>query len=462
MKSALLALLGFIPLSTPLAVSAQQFGDFTYSSDGSAITITQYTGPGGAVTIPNTITGLPVTTIGSAAFYFTTSLTSVIIPDSVSSIGTGPFGACTSLTAINVENNNPAYSSVSGVLFDKSQTTLVQYPAGNVATSYVIPDSVTSIGDRAFSSCNSLTNITLGNGITSIGVSAFSHQRGLYDGSYVFEGCPLMNVTIPNSVTSIGFYAFAGCSRLTSVTIPENVIVMGFGAFEECSSLTNISVDPLNSAFSSADGVLFNQNQTTLVEYPGGKLGVYTIPNSVTSIGDSAFAFCSSLTGITIPNSVTSIGFYAFAFCSSLTGITIPTGVTTIAYDAFWNCSSLTSVYFQGNAPSVGSYLFGEDNATAYYLPGTTGWDSTFDIPTALWRLPYPLVLNNSLGAQSNQFGFTVSWATNLSVLVEASTDLNNPKWSPLTTNALSGGTFYFSDPQWTNYPSRFYRVRAQ
>jgi hypothetical protein len=101
------------------------------------------------------------------------------------------------------------------------------------------------------------------------------------------------------------------------------------------------------------------------------------------------------------------------------------------------------------------------DNATAYYLPGTTGWGSNFGrIPTTLWSLPYPLILNSSIGVRSNQSAFTVSWATNLNVVVEAATNLVNPSWSPLATDALSGGTFYFTDPQWAKYPSRFYRVR--
>src|SRR5262249_40996230 len=121
--------------------------------------------------------------------------------------------------------------------------------------------------------------------------------------------------------------------------------------------------------------------------------------------------------------------------------------------------------YFEGNAPVAGNDVFKSDNSpTVYYLPGTTGWGSTFGgIPTAPWTLPYPLILSKGSGfgvITNGAFGFTVSWATNLSVVVEASTDLNNPKWSPVITNALSGGTFYFSDPQWTNYPSRFYRLR--
>jgi len=109
--------------------------------------------------------------------------------------------------------------------------------------------------------------------------------------------------------------------------------------------------------------------------------------------------------------------------------------------------------------------VFLADTATIYYLPGTTGWGSTCaGLPTAVWTLPYPVSLtsNPSFGVRTNQFGFTVSWATNLNVVVEASTDLKNPKWSPVTTNALKGGTFQFTDPQWTKYPSRFYRVRSQ
>ena len=176
-------------------------------------------------------------------------------------------------------------------------------------------------------------------------------------------------------------------------------------------------------------------------------------------------SYCYSLTSVTIGNSVTNIGELAFYECTSLTSVTIPSSVTSIGGDAFRNCTSLTSVYFQGNAPSVGSSVFnGANNATIYYLPGTTGWGSTFGgRPTALWSLPYPLILNSgpSFGVQTNGFGFIISWATNLSVVVEACTDLVNPIWSPVGTNSLTGGSSYFSDPQWTNHPARFYRLRS-
>jgi len=188
-----------------------------------------------------------------------------------------------------------------------------------------------------------------------------------------------------------------------------------------------------------------------------------TIPDSVTSIGDNAFFWCTSLTNVTIGNRVTSIGNYAFEYCYSLTSVTIPDSVTSIGDGAFFGCYSLTEIYFQCNAPSIGSDVFDWDPATIYYLPGTTGWGPTFGgCPTAPWYLPYPLILNGpSFGVQTNGFGFIISWATNISVVVEACTNVTNPVWQPVQTNTLTDGWCYFSDPDWTNYPVRFYHLRS-
>jgi hypothetical protein len=240
-------------------------------------------------------------------------------------------------------------------------------------------------------------------------------------------------------VTSIETNAFADNFYLTSVTIPDSVTNIGYGAFALCTSLTTITVNALNPAYSSAAGVLFNLNQTTLIQYPIGNAATsYTISNSVTSIGDAAFANCASLTSVTIPASVTSIGEYAFD-----------------------DCPNLTSVYFEGNAPAGDSSVFLFDNLEVYYLPGTMGWDTTFGgSPTVLWN-PQVQTNNGSFGVQNNQFGFNIIGSSNLVIVVEACTNLANPTWLPLATNTLTGGSSHFSDPQWTNYPSRFYRFSS-
>ena len=263
-----------------------------------------------------------VTSINKCAFAGCTSLTSVTIPDSVTSIVEGAFEDCTSLTGIWVAEGNSHYSSdESGVLFNKDKTTLVQCPGA--FREYTLPDGVTSIGGSAFEKCTSLTS-----------------------------------VTIPDSVTSIGDNAFYGCESLTSVTIPGSVTSIGTWAFSYCTSLTGIWVAEGSSHYSSdASGVLFNKDKTTLVQCPGA-FATYTIPNSVTSIGELAFSYCESLTSVTIPDSVTSIGDKAFYGCESLTSVTIPNSVTSIGDDTFRGCISLTSVTISDGVTSIGDQAF--------------------------------------------------------------------------------------------------------
>ena len=466
------------------------------------------------VTIGNSITN-----IGSFAF-FHCNLSSVTIPSSVISIGDSAFGGSSSLTNITVNALNPNYASAAGVLFNKNLTELIQCP-GDLVGSYNIPNSVTSIEADAFDGCESLTNVTIGNSVTSIGGNAFADCFGLTGvtvgnsvtsiGDYAFYRCTsLASVTIPNSVTSIGTnafflcyrlsnltipssvtnigghafdscsgltsvtfsnsltsigdFAFDGCSGLSSVTIPNSVTSIGDSAFDGCSSLTNIAVNALNPSYASSVGVLFNRNLTELIQYPGGLVGSYNVPHSVTSIGTNAFDGCSSLTSVTIPNSVTTIGGHAFNGCSSLTNVAIPGSVTIIGDGAFEGCSSLTNAYFLGDAPAGGFLAFFLPNpTTVYYLPGTRGWLADYGgAPTAFWRLPGPLILSGAnggagFGVQNGRFGFTVSWATNVPVIVQASTNLAT--WSTLSTNHLTNGAFYFSDPNWANYRQRFYRA---
>ncbi len=275
-----------------------------------------------------------VTSIGVAAFYECAELTNVTIPNSVTIIGKYAFEGCTSLTSITIPDSvtsidSGAFSGCTGL------------------TSVVIPDSVTSIGNSAFGECESLTNVTIGNSVTSIGEFAFGYCDSL------------TSVTIPDSVTSIGVGAFYDCYSITSVTIPDSVTSIGYGAFGYCYSLTSITVDEGNESYSSENGVLFDKNKTTLIQYPiGNSRTTYTTPDSVTSIGDGAFGYCESLTSVTIGNSVKSIGESAFYRCESLTSVTIPDSVTSIGNSAFEECKSLTSVTIPDSVTSIGGYAF--------------------------------------------------------------------------------------------------------
>jgi hypothetical protein len=265
--------------------------------------------------------GNGVTSIGDGAFDFCSSLTSVTIPSGVTSIGRVAFASCTSLEKIEVDSNNNNYTSVDGVLFDKEKTTLVQYPVGNDRTTYEIPNGVTSIENKAFYSCDSLTS-----------------------------------VTIPSGVTSIGRVAFAYCTSLEKIEVGSN-----------------------NKNYISVDGVLFDKEKTTLVQYPGGNdRTTYEIPNSVTNIGDMAFYGCRSLTSVTIPNSVTSIGDMAFSSCRSLTNVTIPDSITSIGNGTFYWCSNLTSVTIPNSVTSIGDRAFlGCISLTDVYYTGSEDeWDS--------------------------------------------------------------------------------------
>jgi hypothetical protein len=167
---------------------------------------------------------------------------------------------------------------------------------------------------------------------------------------------------------------------------------------------------------------------------------------------------------VKLPDSLKYINDTVFWLCTNLTSVTIGSGVTTIAGLAFLDCTRLTSVYFATNAPSFQVFAFsGDNNVTAYYLPGTTGWANftTFTgIPTLLW-LPLIQSSDASIGVQTNQFGFNINWASGQTVVVEACLDLANPVWQAVQTNTLTCGSSYFSDSQWTNYPGRFYRLRS-
>ena len=306
----------------------------------------QYTGD---VVIPEKFTykgvEYSVTTIGESAFRSCYDLTSVTIPNSVTSIGDWAFAHCSGLTYMTIPNS----------------VTYIGYFAFQDCTgltSVTIPNSVTSIGNSAFSGCTGLTSVTIPNSVTSIGDGAFGGCSGL------------TSVAIPNSVTSIGNSAFKNCSGLTSVTIPNSVTSIGEMAFGGCDGLTSIKVESGNTVYDSRNdcNAIIETASNTLVA--GCKNTV--IPNSVTSIGNSAFSGCTCLTSVTIPNSVTSIGKYAFNGCSGLTSVTISNSVTSIGDGAFQLCVGLTSVTIPNSVTSIGDLAFREcSGLTSVTIPNS-------------------------------------------------------------------------------------------
>ncbi len=354
-------------------VNAATCDDLTYTVSNGKVTIIDCdTSVSGALEIPATIDGYPVTSIGSSAFEGCNSLTSVTIPDGVTRIGSYAFSGCSSLTSITIPDSvtsigNYAFrncSSLTSVTIGNSVTSIGNdaFSGCSNLTSITIPDSVTSIGGAAFFGCSNLTSITIPDSVTSIGDDAFKNCRSL------------TSVTIPDSVTSIGNHAFRNCSSLTSIMIPDSVTSIGNAAFSVCSNLTSIMIP--DSVTSISDSAFRNCSNLTSITIPdsvtsiGGSafsgcsnLTSITIPDSVTSIGGSAFKNCRSLTSIIIPDSVTSIGTYAFQNCSSLTSITIGNSVTSIGEDAFYGCSSLETVYYPAAKAKWNNITIGGSNA---------------------------------------------------------------------------------------------------
>ena len=380
-----------------------------------------------SVTIPDSVTN-----IYDSAFDSCTSLTSVTIPDSVTNIDDRAFVSCTSLTSITIPDGVTRIGEVAfdntGIYNDKSNWENGVLYIGNhlikaegtvsgdyvikagiktiaeeaffgcrSLTSITIPDSVTSIGRSTFDGCSGLTSVTIGNSVTSIGDGAF-YNTGIYNDSSSWENgvlyignhlikakdtisgdyaiktgtktiadeafsycAGLTSITIPDSVTSIGSRAFEYCENLTSVTIPAGVTSIGENAFSYCTGLTSITVDINNSCYSSDEyGVLFNKDETELIKYPEGNTRTaYDIPDGVTNICREAFRACVSLKSVTMPDSVTSIGWGAFYYCAGLTGINISNSITTISTCLFYSCSSLASIEIPNGVTSIQDIAFG-------------------------------------------------------------------------------------------------------
>ena len=285
------------------------------------------------ITIPNS-----VQSIGENAFWECTALTSVVIGDSLENIGPGAFAYCDALTSINVDANNEFFKSIDGNLYSKDGTNLIQYAINKKDTSFVIPDTVTTIHFYAFGACTALTSIE-----------------------------------IPDSVTTIGGRAFYGCTSLVEVEIPASVTNIGDAPFPYCNSLRDIKVDENNEFYQSIGGNLYTKDGTKLIQYLQTlKDKLFVIPDTITTIGDLAFGNCTYLETIEIPDSVTTIERFAFDGCTSLENIIIPDSVTSIGEGAFSYCNSLASIIIPDSVTSIGEDAFyGCDSLSNIVYKGT-------------------------------------------------------------------------------------------
>jgi BspA type Leucine rich repeat region (6 copies) len=391
---------------------------FSYSTNSGSLTVVGYDCSQTAVSVPEAVKVLPVSSIAAGVFSNCGGITDVWIPQSVTSIATGEFTNCAALVNIHVHALNPAFAGIGGALFDKTRRTLVEVPPGasgtysvpttvvsigpgafancTAVTSVEVPPTVASIGDGAFANCAVLASITLPRSVTNLGLGVFQNCAGLAAVTFpaslaaipdgAFAGCSsLAGLELPTGVASIGNTAFAGCAGLTSIMLPAELSTLAASAFSGCTNLSAIAVSPFNRNFSAIDGVLFDFGHTTLIQCPPARFGTYAIPGGVSAVAAPGFSGCGRLTRVTIPNSVTSLAAGAFANCAALAEVDIGEGVSSIPTGLFNGCTSLAAFAVSALNPvyvSIGGMLC--DTTRRILVQCPPGLSGTVVLPAGL------------------------------------------------------------------------------
>lgn len=487
-------LASFLLFAASVLLGAQTGNPFEYRVQKGEVIITGYNGVESAAVIPQTIEGLPVTTVASRAFA-ASRLTRVVIPEGVTTIGSSAFVDNLELSQVTLPNSL-------ALIEDRA------FQRCAALNRLEIPKGVSQIGELAFDSCTRLSQVVLGESLVSL-------QSGL------FHNCTaLTELTIPDSVSFIvplevvgQFAVFENCGALRQVHLGRGVIDIRWGwnsVFLGCTNLTSITVANDHPTFLSLDGVLLGREILSLEFVPMGREGRYEIPKGVTSIARGAFQNCRKLTEIEVPGTVLDIGDLAFAGCAGLQQIRLPDSVTTLGSWAFAGCTHLEEVslgaaipaldryafidcsglvrvsvgrslhwidrvtfshspglrelYFQGNAPTIAGddpRLVAPQSAQVFFAPGTAGWTSTFGgLPTVEWRAGLRLAESERLPADAS-FPIKISGAPGLSGHLEVTLASNLAAWTWVKTITLpTSGVTSFLDSDSDQNPVRLYRFR--
>ena len=335
-------------------------GTLIYTVTDNQASISSFSGELTDVVVPSSVDNYPIVAIEDYAFA-NSAMTSISLPDSVTTIGKGAFYLCESLKTVSLGKNVQFLgeylfyycSSLESFSIPDSLTFVPGYffYACFSLKDVTMPKTIQYIGDYGFYACKSLETISLPEGLTSIG-------------NYAFYACPFTKISFPKSLTQVGDYAFYFCSNLQSITITKAIQYFGTGSLLSCKSLNKIFVEEGNQYYSVSNNILFSYDKKVLVCYPESRNDFsYSIPNGVEKIANEAFSKCAVLKKITFPNTVKEIGDYAFAECTGLTALDLPSGLLSIGYDSFYSCTGLTKVVIPSTVTTLGVEAFAECTA---------------------------------------------------------------------------------------------------